>query len=307
MRRYMKWGVIILTIVVIGLISSWIYEVKNTEDDMKVYFFDLKNDEKQVGESMLIMTPDKKTVLVDGGMDFVGDQVVSNLKELGIQKLNYVIGTHMHRDHIGGLINVIEEIEVEEILFSTFIEYDTKEVKKLFQTIEEKKIPYSKVKEGDQFKIGENVELQVLNPLEEIEPSVLDPREDNYFVNSTSIAFKLIYDQISMLFTGDITREEEQRLIEKYGSQLDVDLIKVPHHGDASSSSKEFVEMVSPSVSIINHNMFKEFDIYDRYINVGSKTYVTGVDGTIIVSSNGRTIEVSTEKVRKEGGYFKPQ
>ena len=118
----MKWGVIILTIVVIGLISSWIYEVKNTENDMKVYFFDLKNDEKQVGESMLIMTPDKKTVLVDGGMDFVGDQVVSNLKELGIQKLNYVIGTHMHRDHIGGLINVIEEIEVEEILFPTFIE-----------------------------------------------------------------------------------------------------------------------------------------------------------------------------------------
>ena len=307
MRRNRGFGIILLIAVAVILILTKIYDTKNNKNNMSVYFFDLKNSEKQVGESMLIITPDEKSILVDGGMDFVGDQVVGYLKELGIEKLDYVIGTHMHRDHIGGLINVIQEIEVGQIFFPTFIEYDTNQVKKLFQAIEQKDVPYSLIKEGDQFKIGSEIELQVLNPSEEIQEPVLDPREDNYFVNGTSIVFKLIHNEVSMLFTGDITRIEEARLIEEYGEQLDSDLIKVPHHGDASSSSKEFVEVVSPSISIITHNMFKEFDIYDRYIKAGSKTYVSGVDGNILVSSDGKSMEVKVEKERKERGYFKPQ
>lgn len=247
-------------------------------DNLKIYFIDVGQ-----ADSILITNKDE-SMLIDAGNNDDGEKVVSFIKDKGITKLNYVLGTHPHEDHIGGLDDVINNIDVENI-YMPKQQTNTKTFEDVLDAIQNKGLTVTAPKKGDTFNVG-NAVLEVMTD------SILD--DEN--LNLSSNIIKLTYGNNSFLFTGDAEAQNEQT---RKWSQ--VDLLKVGHHGSKTSSSKKFLESISPKYSIImveknNSYGLPKDEIVKRIEDVGSKIYRTDENGTIEVTSDGNEITIKTEK-----------
>lgn len=286
-----------------GLRTAEIFEPEKYKDNLQVRFFSLEADSK-AGDSMLITTPDGINMLIDGGIKNVGAQVVDYLKRLGVEKLDYVVASHFHSDHIGGLIAVINEFDVGEVMVNE-MPYNSSLRKQLDEVISSKNITTRYLQSGDAFRIGDEVSFEVINPEPEIIiPEGVTPENSDDFVNNRSTVMRMTYRNNSFLFTGDIYYEREKELVGKAIEKLDVDVLKVPHHGHDTSSSNEFIQAVSPSVSVITSNAAFSMDRYKKYRDEGSDVYITGIDGNVLVVSDGENISTITEKDRV-GNFLK--
>lgn len=286
-----------------GLRTGEIFNTEKYKDKFQVRFFSLEAD-KKAGDSMLITTPDGKNMLIDAGIKEVGTQVIDYLNMLGIEKLDYVVASHYHSDHIGGLSAVISEFDVGEVM-ATDLPYNSSLKKQLDEAVSRKNLEIRYLKSGDTFLIGNEVNVEVINPEPEIViPEGVIPEQSNDFVNNRSIVMKLTYKNNSFLFTGDIYYEREKELVENASEIIDADVLKVPHHGHDTSSSNEFIQAVSPSISVITSNSAFSMDRYKKYRSEGSDVYITGIDGNVLVVSDGENISVITEKDRV-GNFLK--
>ncbi|NLK67897.1 MAG: MBL fold metallo-hydrolase [Clostridiaceae bacterium] len=286
-----------------GLRTDEIFNHTNYKDQLQVRFFYLEADSK-AGDSILITTPDGVNMLIDAGIKDAGEQVIGYLKKLGIEKLEYVVASHFHSDHIGGLIAVINEFDIGEVMVNE-MPYKSSLKKKLDEAISAKNLNVQFLKAGDTFSVTEDVIVEVINPEPEIViPEGVIPEQSNDFVNNHSTVMRMTYKNNSFLFTGDIYDQCEKELVEKYSDKLKVDVLKVPHHGSDTSSSNEFISAVSPSVSVITSNASFSMDRYKKYRNQGSDVYITGIDGNVLVLSDGEEISVVTEKDRV-GSFLK--
>jgi competence protein ComEC len=254
------------------------------------------------GDSMLVQTPDGLTILIDAGLKGNGGQIIDAIKRLGVKKIDYAIATHMHQDHIGGFPEIINSIPVEKILMSNFKNYNSSYAKSFLNSIEQKNINVQYIKEGDTINIGKEIKIDILNP----QPSegVIDESDAQNMLNNESVTFTMTYKSKKFLFAADIQTITELRIADKYKDNLKADMIKVPHHGSTTSSIRSFVQAVSPKISIITFNALESLDVYNKYKQAGSKVYVTGMDGIILLVSDGEKIDVVTEKERK--GNLKP-
>lgn len=256
------------------------------------------------GDTILVQTPDGATMLIDTGYKETIVPVLDSLKKLGVAKLDYVVATHMHGDHVGGFPAVINAMPVETVLASRHATRSTSSAKTFISELKEKGKDFKVVKEGDTFQFGKDVKVEVLSP----EDSDFEIPNDDYsnqnVVNDQSVVLKMTYGSNTFLFPGDIQMGTEQRLMEKYGEKLNVDLVKAPHHGYNTSSSSLFLKALSPAVTLIPQYTMANFDVYQRYKNAGSTVYVTGLDGMLLAVSDGKNIKVITEKDRK--GNLKP-
>ncbi|HEY8420159.1 MAG TPA: MBL fold metallo-hydrolase [Thermoclostridium sp.] len=280
-----------------SLRTDEIFDNEKYKDKFQVRFFCLDADSK-AGDSMLITTPDGVNMLIDGGIKNVGSQVVNYLKQLGVEKLDYIVASHYHSDHIGGLALVINEFEVGEVM-ATAMPYESTLKKQLDEAIAAKNIPVRILKAGDTFTIGNEVSAEIVNPEPEIIiPEGIIPQKSDAFVNNRSIVMRVTYKNNTFLFTGDIYDEREKELVANFAEQLDADVLKVPHHGHDTSSSGEFIEAVSPSVAVITSNAAFSVDRYKKYRAAGSDVYITGIDGNVLVVSDGENITAITEKDR---------
>lgn len=240
--------------------------------EMQVHFIDVGQ-----GDSILIESPSGKTMLIDGGVKGAGQQIVSYLKELEINKLDIVVATHPDADHIGGLIPVLDNMTIEQFYDSgkvhtsqTFVEMLTR--------IDEKNIPYHVPKIGDDIEFDKDVNVKVLN--------ANDQATDN---NDASIVLKMTYGNVSFLLTGDAGVALEKEML-----QYDVKatVLKAGHHGSNTSSSEEFIQAVKPEVTILSYGEDNKYghphaEIVDRLQAIGSKIYATADLGTITVSTDG--------------------
>lgn len=225
------------------------------------------------GDSILIELPfDRGNILIDS----YGDNV-KYLKCIGLKRLNYLILTHFDNDHIGSSTKVINEIKVDEIIFSYY-----EDVNKISNLKVNRKTP---VRAGDTINI-ENLKLEVLSPLIDLNDS-----------NSNSLVIKMKIKNYSFLFMGDATKESEKELIESYGNILDADVLKVGHHGSNTSSSSNFLNYVTPNISIIsvgenNSYGLPNYEVVERLKTYGS-VYMTKTNGNInIIISDKLTIKV---------------
>lgn len=163
------------------------------------------------------------------------------------------------------------------------------------------------LKSGDVFNLGDEVEVEVLSPAPDmVIPDGVIPEkvESNTFVNNHSIVMIMTYKNNSFLFPGDIYEECEKGLIEVFPRKLDVDVLKVPHHGTDTLSSNEFIKVVSPKIAVTCTNVGFSKHRYDKYRAEGSDVYITVIGGNVLVLSDGESISVITEKDRM-GSFLK--
>ena len=240
-RKYKK---ILVIILLLSIGTSYIY--KNIQKDLYINFIDVGQ-----GDSTLITTQFNKKILIDGGgSEFgstfdVGEKtLLPYLLKKKIHKLDYVIISHFDSDHVGGILTILEELNVKQVLIPKQVEY-SENYNKFLDIVKKRNIKVKIVGEGNTINIDKNTYLDILWPeVKQIKDNVL---------NNNSLIVRLCYKNFKMLFTGDIEEIAEQRLLQKYENteKLTADILKVAHHGSKSSSIAEFLEKVNPRIALI--------------------------------------------------------
>ncbi|MFP4041875.1 MAG: MBL fold metallo-hydrolase [Bacteroidales bacterium] len=269
----------ILRIALIILIV--IFSTSALASNLQVHFIDVGQ-----GDSILIQSPDDHNMLIDGGPRSADDKVTSYLQNQGVDKLEYIISTHPHADHIGGLLPVLEKFKVNQIIDSGRV-HTSKTYENYLLKIDELDIPYQKGRTGDTFKLGD------------IEFTVLHPDHDNYDLNNSSVVLLGEYDLVSFLFAGDAEHEAEKAII-KNNDDVQADVIKVGHHGSRTSSSSSVLSKVSPEAAVIMAGEGNQYghphdETLDALAANDIDIYRTDKHGTIVTTTDGETIEISTE------------
>ena len=252
--------------------------------DLKINFVDVGQ-----GDSTFIITPKNETILIDGGGSNTGsfdvgeNTLLPYVLDKGYNKIDFMIISHFDSDHVGGLLTILEEIKVEKILIAKQ-EEQSENYKRFLNIVKEKNIPVIIGKEGDKINIEKDLYLDILFPeSEQIEENM---------INNNSLVFNMHYNNFSMLFTGDIEEIAEKRIIEITNkSRLKADIIKVPHHGSKTSSTRELLEIVLPKIALIGvgkDNLFghPSSETIDKLDELEIKTYRTDINGEIMINVN---------------------
>ena len=258
----------------------------NSQNEQQIEFVaqeDLLIDFIDVGQadSILVRNQDK-IMLIDAGTNEAGEMVDKYLQNLGITKIDYLVGTHPHEDHIGGLDNVINNFDIGQI-YMPKIETTTKTFEDVLEAIENKNLTVTAPNKGDKIELGQAVGEFMTEP-------ILD--KDN--LNVSSLVLRLEFGNTSYLFMGDAEEENEETII-----WPKTNVLKVGHHGSSTSSSKSFLEQVQPKYAIIMAGKDNSYGLptqetIDKLHNIGSEIYRTDEDGTIQMTSDGNTIQIKT-------------
>ncbi|MGE7692194.1 MBL fold metallo-hydrolase [Lysinibacillus sp. NPDC097214] len=248
---------------------------------MRVHFIDVGQ-----GDSIFIESPNGKTMLVDGGVKGAGQKVVSYLKELGVNKLDIVVATHPDADHIGGLIPVLNSIDIGQFYDSGKV-HTSQTFEEMLTLIDTKNIPYNVPKTGDRIAFDDDINVKVLNANENA--------TDN---NDASIVLKLAYGNVSFLLTADAGIALEKEMMQ---DDVKATILKAGHHGSNTSSSAEFIQKVHPEVTILSYGEGNKYghphaEVVERLQAIGSKIYATAEVGTVIVSTDGVNYDVNSKE-----------
>ncbi|MBU4030679.1 MBL fold metallo-hydrolase [Patescibacteria group bacterium] len=283
--KYRKFAYSFLGILLVGTIFVWSAVFSLTADDiLEVHFFDVGQ-----GDSIFIETPFQKQVLIDGGPDKTVLEKLNQTMPFYDRKIDLLILTHPDADHITGLVDVLEYYQVGHILTSGF-ETDTAVYKKWRELIDEKNIPLTIAQAGQKIILSEGIVLEILWPEQ--------PLVDAKSVNNASVVSRLIYRQTEFLLTGDIEKKIENILIER-NTNLESDILKVPHHGSKTSSSYNFIKAVNPKISVISvgeNNRYKHPN--QEVLDILKNAFISRTDknGDITILTNGELFEVKTER-----------
>ena len=285
---------VIILLIAVSLSFGWHYFNDNANiicdssslitQDVSVHFIDVGQ-----GDCELIFD-NNKTVLIDGGEFEKGNEVLKYLKSLGIEKIDILIATHPHTDHIGGLIAVVKNFQIGRLIIPDIpskLIPTTNTYTNFLKLICEKNVPVEKAEVGKSYKVG----LGDLN--------ILGPADKGYLnLNSWSVAVRYVYKNTSFLMCGDMEKDAEQDLI---NSKQDIksDVFKLNHHGSKTSNTKEFLKAVAAKIYIIevgsgNSYGHPSIEVIKRLGN--SKIYRTDLNGTIVVSTNGDELSIKSKK-----------
>lgn len=261
---------------------------QGTSGDLRVFFLDVGQ-----GDSSIILFKDR-VIVIDAGDTDRGGTVVSALHRLGVQKIDLLVATHPHADHIGGMQDLLAAFPVAQVLDSgmpsTSVLYE-----RFLNSVDEKNIPYMVAEQGQTIDLDPSLRIIVLSP----------PKErigDD--LNTNSIVLKVSYGTANLLFTGDATTAAEDVMV-KSGYPLDAQVLKVGHHGSSGSGSSAFLSRVSPETAIISSGAGNSYghphqETLERLNRAGAVIFRTDEDGTVLVTSNGETFSVMTESAGDE-------
>ncbi|HXG07925.1 MAG TPA: lamin tail domain-containing protein [Nitrososphaera sp.] len=258
------------------------YPDYSQDQNLTIIFIDVGQ-----GDSILIIFPNSKTMLIDGGEHISSDKVLATIRDHGLNRLDVIVATHPHADHIGGLIDVINsDLEIGYVVDSGQI-HTTRTFESLLDAIEAKQIPLETASADSSINLDPIVKLDFLNPPVPLPEGIEDE------INNNSVVMKLTYGNFTALFTGDIEQYAEERLVREQGADLDAEVLKVGHHGSRYSSTNPFLVAVSPEVAVISAGANNSYghphqETLERLANVGTEHVLrTDIDGTITLITDG--------------------
>lgn len=254
---------------------------------LTVYFLDVGQ-----GDAVFISFPCGRNMLVDGGdRRQTNTDIVHFLRRRGVRKIDAVVLSHAHADHAGGLTRVLRNFPAG-IFLEPGHEHTTEVYLSLLEFILQQEIPYRKISRGDSLEGFKNVEVDFLNPPGDFYPG-------GSALNNNSAVMLVTYGNVAFLFTGDIETMAEADLAAVYGKALSSDVLKVPHHGSASSSTPDFISAVSPDIAVISSGADNPFghphqSVVERLESSGARVFRTDTDGTVEIRTNGRWVRART-------------
>ncbi len=288
-KRYLLFTLLIATFILIFISFG-----RESNNKLKITFFDCG-----LGDLFLVETPDNESILIDSGPpDFTYQHLEKSafpyLKNNGISTLDWVIITHAHNDHYGGLDFVLQELKIKNLVVTD--EFQKRKIWKTFEDkIEEEKC--------EVITISDTTHL----PLRTIKCKILHP--DNSFycknINNMSIVVRMDYFDFSVLFTGDLENAGEKHLLLCYPEFLDCDFLKIGHHGSKTSSSIEFIKAVTPEYGFISTSLKNRFSFphevtLDKYDFLGPNLFISGIDGALQIITDGKKAHFKTFLSDKE-------
>ncbi len=267
--------------------NSYIDTEVNLDEDkskVEVHYID-------VGQADCILIKSSgENMLIDAGNNNDYKIIDEYLKKENVESLKYVVITHAHEDHIGSMDYVINNYDVEKVYMAKHSS-TTQTFKDFVTAVSNKKLKITVPKESETFSLGD-LDFKVLT-----KGNVKYDSTNNY-----STVLKATYGDIDYLFTGDAESKVENEMLESHKADLEnIEVLKVSHHGGNTSSTPSFVKTVNPVHSIIQVGKDNDYghpkkQVLDRLESVGSKVYRTDINGTIIVKTDGKNIEVEKEK-----------
>ncbi len=258
--------------------------------ELSATFFDVGQ-----ADAIFIQSSEGRTMLIDGGNSSRDAQgvILPHLRMRGIERLDYVVLTHPHQDHVGGLPVILREMPVGAVVMGGQVHVN-KSYEEFLELIRNRSIPVVKARPGARIDMGGLVEVEVLNPQEP-----LFTKGDSV-VNNNSVVLRLTFRKVSLLLTGDLEKRGEKRVLSQ-GSDLRSQVMKVGHHGSKDASLEEFLRAVQPEVAIISVGQGNQFGhphpaTIERLENLGAQVLRTDLSGTISIATDGTGYWVETER-----------
>lgn len=254
------------------------------DGNLVVYFID-------VGEAdATLVSNNGHYMLIDAGNNEDGKLLVNYFKDLGIDKFDYLICTHPHEDHIGGMDNIIREIKVNKFYIPD-VSVDYMTYTEVIKILKEKNIPIEEPKIDSMFNLGNS------------KTKILYLNDDSEDINLDSMILKIYYGETSLIITGDAPSDAENSILDK---DIKSNVLRVGHHGSNASTSANFLYKVHPEYSIISVGKDNDYHhphkvTLDKLNKINSKIYRTDKDGTIIMTSDGKNISFKTRKTNTNG------
>ncbi len=237
------------------------------------------------GDSILIKTPNYKNILIDAGPDESKNKLIGYLKAQNIKKIDVLVATHPHEDHIGGMDDIVKSFDIGNV-YMPRAQTNTYTFENLLRAIKNKNLKVNTAKAGVQLNIDPLVKIKMLAPNSA-------KYED---LNNYSAVIKLQYNKTSFLFQGDAGTLSEKEML-RAGCDLRADVLKVGHHGSNYSTSVKFLKAVLPkfaAISVGKNNRYRHpaKTTISKLQKQGVKTYRTDTYGTVVFISDGNTIFV---------------
>lgn len=254
-----------------------------------------------LGDSILVVAPSGKTVLVGAGPPGAGKKVLDALKRLGVDHLDLFVAANAHADHVGGAADVFKAVNVGQVVYSGFPQ-TTREYDDFLKAVQQKKVELVKAQPGQSVDLGDGALLRVLAP---IEPyfEAKDLSAGGNEPNANSIVMRLDYGEFSMLLAGDAEEQTERRMVEK-GANFAAEVLKVAHHGSKYATSADFLKRGGFHWAVISTGADNRYGLpaqetLERLKAANVKLYRTDLQGEITISTRGQKDDVKVTAARE--------
>jgi len=250
---------------------------------MTVHYIDVGK-----ADSIFIELPNDEVMLIDAGESYNGPTIEEYIRNLGYNKIDYLIVTHPDADHIGGMGHIINNFEIKSIYMPKVV-HTTKTYENLLTTIKDNGLTVKPARAGTEIINEDNLKIDILAPISESYKNT----------NDYSVVIKIIYGNKKFLFMGDAQTLSEKEILTST-ADVSVDVLKVGHHGSESSSHQAFLDAVGAEYAVITVGYKKNYNlpspkIVERLKSSGMNVLRTDEDGTIIITTNGVNISIKTE------------
>ena len=251
----------------------------NSESKLIVHFLDVGQ-----GDSIFIELPNGKTMLVDAGENYHGQGIIDYVQTIGYQKLDYVVATHPHEDHIGSMPYIVRNFEIGSI-YMPDVTANTATFESLLKAIKAKGL---RVKNG-------RTGVHIIKDGELTADIIAPDKPDESNLNNSSIVLLLTFGNVSYLLTGDAETKE----LNAIRADMHATVLKAGHHGSKTSTTQTLLKKISPSVTVISCGKNNDYghphaEVLKMLKSVNSSVYRTDRDQTVIVATDGSSLTVST-------------